>query len=123
MSSSDLRLSLGGGAGRLAIARDLGEHVRLTQDQVVGGADPDLGPSVLGEDDLVALRQVHRDELSVVVPGARADGEDAAALRLLLRGVRKHDAARRRLLFFEDLDNEAVTKWLQVHAWPPDCSQ
>ena len=50
-------------------------------------------PAVLGEDDLVALRQVHRDELSVVVPAARADGEDAAALRLLLRRIRKHDAA------------------------------
>src|SRR6201993_3626550 len=116
MSSSDLRLSLCGGAGRLAVACDLGEHVRLTQDQVLVGADPDLGPAVLGEDDLVALRQIHRDELSVVVPGARADGEDAAALRLLLRCVRKHDAARRRLFLFEDLDDEAVTKRLQVHA-------
>src|SRR5262249_58036948 len=79
------------------------------------------GPAVLGEDDLVALRQIHLDELSVVVPAARADGEDAAALRLLLRGIRKHDAARRRLLLFEDLDDEAVTKWLQVHSEPPDC--
>src|SRR5262249_53099057 len=61
------------------------------------------------------------DELSVVVPTARADGEDAAALRLLLRGIRKHDAARRRFLLFEDLDDEAVTKWLQVHSEPPDC--
>src|SRR5215469_1771948 len=119
MSSSDLRLFLGGSAGRLAIAGDLGEHVRLAEDQVILGADLDLGPAVLGEDDLVALRQVHRDELSVVVPGARADGEDAAALRLLLRGIRKHDAARRRLLLFEDLDDEAVTKRLQVHAEPP----
>src|SRR5579884_4568298 len=120
MSSSDLRLSyLHGGAGRLAIAGDLREHIGLAQDQVVVGADLDLGPAVLREDDLVALRQVHRDELSVVVPGARADGEDAAALRLLLRGIRKHDAARRRLLLFEDLDDEAVTKRLQVHEWPP----
>src|ERR1700760_2168389 len=115
MSSSYLRVSLGGGAGRLAIAGDLGENVRLAQDQVVVGADLDLGPAVLGEDDLVALRQVHRNELSVVVPGARADCEDAAALRLLLRGIRKHDAARRHLYLFEDLDDEAVTKRLQVH--------
>src|SRR2546421_3002614 len=115
MSSSDLRLSLGSGAGRLAIAGDLREHIRLAQDQVVVGADLDLGPAVLGENDLVAFVQVHRDELSVVVPAARADGEDAAALRLLLRGIRKHDAARRRLFLFEDLDDEAVTKRLQVH--------
>src|ERR1700750_3053948 len=108
------------GAGRLAVARDLGEHIRLAQDQVLVGADLDLGPAVLGEDDLVALFQVHRDELSVVVPGAGTDCEDAAALRLLLRRIRKHDAARRRLLLFEDLDDEAVTKRLQVHAVPPD---
>src|SRR5437764_1280987 len=120
MSSPDLRISLGGGAGRLAIARDLREHVRLAQDEVLVGADLDLGPAVLGEDDLVALVQVHRDELPVLVPGAGTDCEDAAALRLLLRGVRKHDAARRRLLLFEDLDDEAVTKRLQVHADPPD---
>src|SRR5499427_10217666 len=120
MSSSDLRCSLRD-ACRLAGTHDLGEHVRLAQDQVLVGADLDLGPAVLGEDDLVAVLQVHCDELSVVVPGARADGEDAAALRLLLRGIRKHDAARRRLLLFEDLDDEAVTKWLQVHTEPPDC--
>src|SRR5215831_10115586 len=114
--------ALGRRAGGLTVARDLRENVRLAQDQVVVGADLDLGAAVLGEDDLVALRQIHRDELSVVVPGARADGEDAAALRLLLRGIRKHDAARRRLLLFEDLDDEAVTKWLQVHSEPPDCS-
>jgi hypothetical protein len=47
-------------------------------------------------------------------PGS--DGEDAAALRLLLRRVRKHDAARRRLLLLEDLDDQTVTKRLQVHA-------
>src|SRR5262249_55431577 len=105
-----------------AIADDLGEHVRLPEDQVILGADLDLCPAVLGEDDLVALLQVHRDELAVVVPGARADGEDATALWLFLRGVRKHDAARRRLLLFADLDDEAVTKWLQVHSEPPDCS-
>src|ERR1700746_3333797 len=99
MSSSDLRISsLGGGAGRLAGARDLREPIRRAKDQVLVGAALDLGPAVLGEDDLVALLQVHRNELAVLVPGARADCEDAAALRLLLRGVRKHDAARRRLL-------------------------
>src|SRR5438552_18003162 len=116
-----LLLRLCGRAGRLAGPSDLREDVRLAEDQILLRADLDLGPAVLGEDDLVALRQVHRDELAVVVPGARADREDAAALRLLLRGVRKHDAARRRLLLFEDLDDEAVTKWLPVHAEPPDC--
>src|SRR4051812_44007303 len=112
---SDLR----GCAGRLASPDDLGENVALAQDQVLVHADLDLSAAVLGEDDLVALLQVHCDELSVVVPAARADGEDAAALRLLLRRIRKHDAAARRLLFLEDLDDQTVTKRLQVHSCPP----
>ena len=57
-------------------------------------ADLDLGAAVLREDDLVALGDVHRDELALVVARARADREDVAALRLLLRGVRQDDAAR-----------------------------
>src|SRR5438105_15819241 len=115
-SSSALRFC----AGRLARTDDLREHIGLAQDQVLVRSDLDLGSAVLGEDDLVALVQVHGDELSVVVPAPRADGEDAAALRLLLRRVRKHDAAERRLLFIEDLDDQAVTKRLQVHQLPPD---
>src|SRR5947199_3439989 len=111
-SSSALRFC----AGRLARTDDLREHIGLAQDQVLVRSDLDLGSAVLREDDLVALVQVHGDELSVVVPAARADGEDTAALRLLLRRVRKHDAAEGDVLFIEDLDDQAVTKWLQVHS-------
>jgi hypothetical protein len=50
--------------------------------------------------------------LAVLVPRAGADGEDAAALRLLLRGVREDDAADRRLLLLQDLDDQAIAKWL-----------
>src|SRR5262249_26703277 len=113
---TSVALCLRGRAGRLAGPSDLREDVRLAEDQVLLRADLDLGPAVLGEDDLVALLHVHRAELSVVVPGAGTACEDAAALRLLLRGIRKHDAARRRLLFIEDLDDQAVTQRLQVHA-------
>src|SRR5687767_14192557 len=89
---------LGGGAGRLAVADDLGEHVRFAQDQVVVGAELDLGAAVLREDDLVTVLEVHLDVLAVLVAGARANREDAAALRLLLRGVRQDDPTRARLL-------------------------
>ena len=68
---------------------------------------------------VVAVLHVHGHVLTVLVPAARADGEDAAALRLLLRRIRKHDAADRLLLFLEDLDDQAVTKRLQVHTIPP----
>src|SRR5947209_18521028 len=113
MSSSVLLLRLS--AGQLALPDDLRENIALAQDQVLVHADLDLGPAVLGEDDLVAFIQIHGDELAVVVPAARADCEDAAALRLLLRGVRQHDAAARDVLFIEDFDDQAVTKRLQVH--------
>src|SRR5258706_2561927 len=111
-SSSYLRFC----AGRLARTDDLCEHIGLAENQVLVRSDLDLSSPVLGEDDLVALVHVHGDELSVVVPAARADGEDTAALRLFLRRVRKHDAAERDVLFIEDFDDQAVTKWLQVHS-------
>src|SRR5207245_2434431 len=82
--------------------------------RLVGGY-PDSGPAVLGADHLVALRCVHRDEFALVVSQARTDGEDAAPLRLLLRRVGQHDAAHRRLLLLEDLDDQAVAKRLQIH--------
>src|SRR5258708_20959798 len=117
-SSSELRFCAGGlaGLGRLAGPDDLREHIGLTEDQVLVRADLDLRTAVLGEDDLVALRQVHRNELAVLVPAARSEGEDLAALRLFLRRIRKHDAAEGRLFLFEDLDDQSVTKWLQIHA-------
>ena len=50
--------------------------------------------------------------LPILVTGAGADGQDAAALRLFLRRVRQDDAADRGLLFLEDLDDQAVAKRL-----------
>src|SRR6476619_351929 len=98
---------------------DLGEYVRLAQDQNLVGADLDLGAAVLGEDDLVALRDVHLDALPVLVARAGADRQDLAALRLLLGRVGEHDAARRGLLLFENLHDQTVTKGLQIHRTPP----
>src|SRR5439155_29307 len=62
---------------------------------------------LLVEHDVPALRA--KGDLDRICEGVQA------ALRLLLRSVRKHDAAARRLLFLEDLDDQAVTKRLQVH--------
>src|SRR5947199_9115412 len=99
-SSSALRFC----AGRLARTDDLREHIGLAQDQVLVRSDLDLGSAVLGENDLVVLVHVHGDVLSVVVPAARADGEDAAAPRLLLRRIRKPGAARGLLPFITYLN-------------------
>src|SRR5947209_15224921 len=102
-------------AGQLAVANNLGEHVRLTQDQNVLGPDLDLGPAVLAEDDLVAFLEIHLDVLPVLVPSTGTDGEHTPALRLLFRRVGQHDAADRYFLVLEDLHDQAVTKRLQVH--------
>src|SRR5881227_3595782 len=119
MSSHYLPFCLGLCAGELAVAHDLGQDVALAQDQNVVGADLDLGPAVLGEDDLVTLLHVHLDVIAVLVPCARAYRKDAAALRLLLGGVGQDDPAHRRLLLLEGLDDEAVSKRLQIHSAPP----
>src|SRR5918994_4385500 len=105
-----------------AIADDLGQDVRLAQDQDLVGAELDLGSAVLGEDDLVTLLDVHLDVLPVLVTRAGTDCEDTAALRLLLRRVGQHDAADGGLFLFEDLHDQTVTERLQVHVMPPRSS-
>src|SRR5919109_3760632 len=115
MCLSYLPLPLGLRAGELAVADHLREHVRLAQDQTFVGPELDRGPAVLAEDDLVAFLEIHLDVLPVLVPRAGTHGEDTAALRLLLRRVGQHNAADRRLLLLEDLDDQAVTKRLQIH--------
>src|SRR5580765_2338156 len=82
-------------AGQLAVADNLGEHVRLTQDQNIVGPDLDLGPAVLAEDDLVAFLEIHLDVLPALVPRAGAYGEALAPLRLSLPLFGQHDAAAR----------------------------
>src|SRR5919106_2687261 len=99
-----------------AVADDLRQDVRLTQDEDVLGADLDLGPAVLGEDDLVTLLDVHRNVVPVLVARAGADGENLAALRLLLRRVGQYDPADRLLLLLEDLDDQTVAQRLQIHS-------
>src|SRR5689334_4203100 len=82
-----LRLWLGGCACHLllllrALAAgrgDLREHIGLAQDQHLVDAELDLRAAVLGKDDLVALADFHRDDLALVVAGAGADCEHAAA--------------------------------------------
>src|SRR4029078_3915559 len=118
---------LGGGPGHLLLllralrvaAGNLRQHVRLAQHQHLVGAELDLRAAVLGEDDLVADGDVQRHELALLVAGARADREHAAALRLLLRRVRQDDAAGRGLLVFEGLHDQAVAQWLEIHPAPP----
>src|SRR5579875_3275620 len=98
-------------SGALVLLADDREDVAGRQDEVLVGAVLHLGAAVLGEDDRVALGDVQREPLAVLeAPGA--DGEHEALLRLLLRGVRDHDAGRRRLLALLDGHDDAVLERL-----------
>src|SRR5215212_5732146 len=91
------------------------EDVRLAQDQELLAVDRDLGAAVLPVEDLVIHLDAHRDELAVLVL-ARADGDDLALLRLLLRGVRDVQPAAHRFAFFQRLHNDAVGQRIDLHA-------
>src|SRR5438270_13143822 len=83
--------------GRLLRTREKsGEHahdVGLLHDQELLAVELDLGARPLAEQHPVAELDVERDELAVLVAPARADTDDLALLRLLLRAVRDDDAA------------------------------
>src|SRR3954469_19870840 len=89
------------------------EDIAGRQDEVLLGAQLDLGAAVLREDDGVAFLDVHRRALAVF-EAARAYGEDLALLGLLLGGVRDHNAGRRRLLGLQHLNDDAVFERLDV---------
>src|SRR5690606_16699524 len=64
------------------------EQVASGEHQVLLTVVLDLGAAVLAVEDDVALLDVQRDALvALVVPAARAHGQDLALLRLLLGGV------------------------------------
>src|SRR6266566_9814328 len=77
---------------------DDGEDVLLAHDEELVAVDLELGPGVLGVEDLVALLDVDRLALAVIEDPARTDREDRALLGLLLGGVRQDDATLGHLL-------------------------
>src|SRR5690349_23185123 len=101
------------------LAGDLGQDVGLAQHEELLALDGDLGAAVLGVEDLVALLHVERNALVVVAELAVTDGENLAALRLLLGRIGEDDAARRRLLLLYRLDDQAIAQGLELHAQPP----
>ena len=95
-------------------AGDLRQDVVLGEDEDLLTVDLHLAAAVLRVDDLVALHDVQRDPLAVLV-AALTDGEHPAALRLLLGGVGQHDAARADLFLLHGLDDHAIAQRRQVH--------
>ena len=73
-----------------------GEDVVLTHDHVLFAIEVDLRAGVLAEEDLVALLDVERRDVAVLVDLAVADGDNFAFLRLFFGSVGNDDPARGR---------------------------
>src|SRR5690348_3056 len=90
-----------------------GEHahdVGLLHDQELLAVELDLGAGPLAEQHPVADLDVERGQLAVLVAPARADADDLALLRLLLRGVGDDDAAGGLLLGLDAAHDDAVVQ-------------
>src|SRR5262245_12918456 len=74
---------------------------------------------VLPDQDAIADLHLHRDALAVLVEAPRADGDDLALERLLLRRIRDDDSAFHFLLGFHPADQYAVIERLHLHRQPP----
>src|SRR5918994_887827 len=82
-----------GGLGLGGAPLEHAQEVGLLHDQDLLVVDLDLGAGPLAEQHAVADLEAHRDQVALVVAGARADGEDLALHRLLLGGVGDDDPA------------------------------
>src|ERR1700733_8230815 len=98
-----------------AVRADDGQDLVLAEDHVVVAVDLDLGAGVLAHEDAVALLDVHRRALALVVELARADGDHLGLLRLLLGGVRDDDAPTDLLLLLNALHYDPVVQWTDIH--------
>src|SRR5579871_4794850 len=94
----------------LRLLHNLRENIALAHDLDFLPVDLDVVAGVAAVQNLVALADVERVTLAVVVHLARADREDAATLRLLLGGVRQQDATGGLRFGFERLDHHTVVQ-------------
>src|SRR5262245_56409420 len=95
------------------------EDVVLAQDQVIDAVDPDLVAGVLAEQDPIALLDLERAQLALLVRLAVAGGDDLALGGLLLGRVRDDDAALRLLLFGDAAHENAILQRTDFHGVPP----
>jgi len=95
------------------------EDFVFLHDEEVFAIDLDLGAAPLAEEDAVAGLDVERDAFAVVLRLAVPGGDDLALLRLLLGGVGNDDATSGLRLGIDSLDDNAVVKRSEFHAYPP----
>src|SRR5436309_5121846 len=99
---------------------DLGQHVRLAEDEELLAIHLDLGAAVLAVEDLVALGHVERGALAgVLVHLAVADREDLALLGLFLSGIGEDDATLRGLFLLNCPHDQSIAKGLELHLSKP----
>src|SRR5215218_11277102 len=100
-------------SGGLRLGGALLEHaheVRLLHDQELVAVELDLGAGPLAEQHPVTGLDAQRDEVALLVAGARADRQDLALHRLLLGGVGDDDPALGLLLLVDALDDNAIVQ-------------
>src|SRR5690242_13167937 len=90
-------------------------HVAFLHDEQVLAAELYLGAGPFAEQDAVADLHVERNELASFVPGAGADGDDLALLRLFLGSVWDDDAAGGLFIGLDTADQDTVMQWTERH--------
>ena len=90
------------------LLRNNGEDFVLAHDQVFVAVDLDFLAGILAEQDRVAVLDVERDALAVLVGLAGADGNHLALLRLFLGGVGDDDAPDFLFFFLDAFNEDAV---------------
>src|SRR4029453_10488666 len=97
---------LGGHGGTLENSHD----VALLHDQILDAVELDLGAGPLAEQDAVTCLDGGSDHRALLIPGARADGDDFAFHRLFLGRIRNDDAALGLLFLRAALDTNAMRR-------------
>src|SRR5918995_1748144 len=93
---------------------DLRQDVLLGEDQILLFLKLELGSGVLGEQNCVSDRHIHRDAVAILVTTALANRDHATALRLLLGRVRDDNARLRGFLTLSRLHHDAVSQRLEL---------
>src|SRR5262245_16916854 len=91
------------------------EDVVLAHQEVHLAVDLELVTGIRGEEHLVAGLDLEWPTLAVLGDAAVADSDHLALLRLVLGGIRQHDAAGRLLLGLLPLDDHPIPQGLQLH--------
>src|SRR5258708_20310868 len=91
------------------------EDVVLAHDQVIFVVDFNLDGTVFGDQDLVADLYIELDFLAFIIEPTSAEGDNRPFLRLLFRRVRNDDASLLHFLFFERLNQYAITERFHIY--------